>query len=96
MARHIWAMGEFMTWTKHDEAEWKRLTDQREKHKSEVGKLAFIKQLRDLADAVESGRQNIGEQINIEFVRADVPYGYDGVAPVIGRRITVYMNEVAP
>ena len=80
-----------MKWTDKDETEWKQLTERREKNRAEVGKLAFIRQLREMADAVEGGKQELGEEINIEYVRAEAPYGWEGHGPVIGRRITVYM-----
>jgi hypothetical protein len=77
-----------MGWTDAQEKLWKEMTDEREKNKEDIGKNAFITSLRELADAVESGRKNVGD-VEIEFIRGYETFGYPGEAPVIGRKVTV-------
>lgn len=77
-----------MNWTDEDEKNWRAMTKKREDNKNQVGALAFVKDLRALADSIERGEQELGE-INIEFLRRNDVYGYEGPAPIFARRITV-------
>ena len=80
-----------MEWTDDNEREWREITAKREKNKTDVGRNALVKDLRELADAIDRGEHNLGE-INIEFVRGMEIYGYEGLGPVIARKISVMIK----
>lgn len=60
---------------------------EREANKEEVGKLKVVQALRELADKIESGENPLTD-VNVEYVRANVPFAYEHIAPVIGRKFT--------
>ena len=80
-------------WTEEDEKTWRDLTTKREQHKDEVGRLHTIKTLREMADALERG-ENLPSNIAVEYIRDDAVYAFDGIPPVIGKKIILtYYNQ---
>lgn len=79
-------------WTEQEEILWKELTDKREKNKKAVGQLHTISTLKNLISDLENDIENSIEY-NIEFIRDHAtPYAYEGLSPVIGKKITIYFN----
>ena len=56
-------------WTDQDEQRWREETARREASLASLGKFSMTSALRELADRIDSGRQKVRDNVEVELVQ---------------------------
>ena len=78
-------------WTDKDEQRWREATARRDASLAELGKYSMTSALRELADRIDSGKQKVKDNVEVEFVRQPQKL-LPGPGPVVALKVSVVLD----